>query len=204
MVSVTETQSMLKLVKGACRRRPALCGGRPLLRGDVVRRMVTAADDVGEHEIADAFAIARCFIFRVGSEMLVLSTFPFDGNSHGVKFCNAIAEVTLVSRKISNALVSYAVSACAQQGKRLCAAHRLRSAVFRATREGRDFVFTLSYSCMLAVTRRYAAIVGCVDVGTQAFRRVAAQDMAAQGSRLWEILQAGGCRSAAFMSYMNQ
>ena len=41
-----------------------------------------------------------------------------------------------------------------------------------------------------------------LGMGAHAFRRGAAQDMAAQGCQLVEILQAGGWKSAAFMAYL--
>ena len=57
---------------------------------------------------------------------------------------------------------------------------------------------------MLVKTRSYAHDVGLASAGTHAFRRGMAQDMAAQGCQLWEILRAGGWKSAKFMTYMDE
>ena len=63
-------------------------------------------------------------------------------------------------------------------------------------------MFSFSYAHFLSATKRDAARAGVADAGTHAFRRGTAQDMAAQGCRLFEILKAGGWRSASFMAYM--
>ena len=91
-----------------------------------------------------------------------------------------------------------------QQGRLLCAVHCLLSAMERAHRHARPTVFSFSYSRFAAATRYYAARAGVARVGTHAFRRGMAQDMAAQGCQLYEILSAGGWKSAGFMAYMQQ
>ena len=86
----------------------------------------------------------------------------------------------------------------------MCAVHRLACVVDRARSGGRDRVLSFSYATFLRETRAYAIVATGAPTGTHAFRRGAAQDMAAQGSQLWEILQAGGWKSAAFMAYLNE
>ena len=72
----------------------------------------------------------------------------------------------------------------------------------RAKARGSTRVFSFSYNHFLAETKGLAANIGIMNAGTHAFRRGMAQDMAAQGCQLYEILQAGGWKSSSFMDYL--
>ena len=177
-----------------------------MLRGDAVRNMVTAAGAQGQQKLADAFVIARGFLFRAQSEMLRLEVGQFTpGKASGIIFGARHVDVTLARRKNHAFPVTIRRECvCANQGRRMCAFHRLRCAVERARASRRSRVFSFSYQFFLERTRSFGVSAGVPGVGTHAFRRGAAQDMAAQGCQLWGILQAGGWKSAAFMAYMNK
>ena len=191
--------------RGACKVAARSEPARPALQANHVQQMVSLAEKDRNHEVADLFAVARGFLFRVPSEMLPLRRGPFINGYHsGVVFPSATeACVTLASRKNSTDKVDIRRScSCHSQWRRLCAVHHLMRAVARAERLGRMVVFGMSYSKAREHTRNYASKVGMLGMGTHAFRRGAAQDMAAQGCQLFEILQAGGWKSAAFMAYL--
>ena len=166
--------------------------------------MVALAEAEGSHELADGFAVARGYLFRAPSEMVPVSRSSFRvSRSSGVVFSSADVVVTLSRRKNRTAPVDLKrTCVCDSQGRRLCCYHHLRRAVDRARAAKRLRVFSFSYEQILAATRRLALQVGVQDASTHAFRRSMAQDMAAQGCQLYEILRAGGWRSSSFIDYM--
>eukprot|EP00959_Pyramimonas_sp_CCMP1952_P032073 673048-Pyramimonas_sp.AAC.1 len=60
------------MVKWALRRGAGQVRVRPALHGHVVKQMISAAEAEGKHELADAFAVARGFLFRAGAELVPL------------------------------------------------------------------------------------------------------------------------------------
>ena len=168
--------------------------------------MIRDASACGDAELADAFAVARGFLFRVQSEMVPLCVSPYQLGTHsGIEFRKSRVCVTLARRKNAPQRTYLERDCtCKLQGDALCAYHSLRRAVTRAQAAGRSRVFSFSYASFASATKYYAARAGVMHVGTHAFRRGMAQDMAAQGCPLYEILQAGGWKSAGFMAYMSQ
>ena len=166
--------------------------------------MITHATNTGRHEIAEGFAVARGFLFRVPSEMCPLLHGHFTPGRHsGIVFNGQEAIVTLGQRKHKALPVEIKrTCVCAQQGRRLCCVHQLERAVNRARAAGRPSVFSFSYAQFLDATKTLAAEIGIQRAGTHAFRRGTAQDVAAQGCQLYEILRAGGWKSRSIMDYM--
>ena len=194
-----------QVTKGACKPSKIYERCLPALRFAQVRAMIKLALGDGHAEVAEGFAVARCFLFRVGSEMIPLCYGGYRVGQHsGVVFTHTGAEVTLARRKnMEQVSILKRECMCDQQGVVLCGVHQLKNAVSRARREGRRRVFSYSYESFLRWTQHYADAVGVGRVGTHGFRRGMAQDMALQGCPLYEILKAGGWKSASFLKYMD-
>lgn len=193
-----------QVVRGALKSTTRLPARRPVLRERTVRAMIRDAEARRDYEIADAFAIARGFLFRVPSEMLPLCIHDAPSGNHRVRCGGSETVVSLTCRKNDLRPVELRrACVCEKQGRRLCAHHHMCRAVDRARKLRRQRIFSFSYSFLLGMTKYYAARAGVPDAGTHGFRRGAAQDMALQGCQLFEILKAGGWRSASFMHYMN-
>ena len=193
---------MQKATKGACSSLSANVR-RPTLLSHHVQAMVLAAEAAGLTEVADAFSVARGFLFRVPSEMIPLEWCWPAGRHSGIRFSQRSVSIVLARRKnCKSESTLRRECVCHQQGRRLCGFHRLHAAVERAKKQNRPRVFSFSYAYFLRQVKHFASLCGVTEVGTHAFRRGMAQDMAAQGCQLFEILQAGGWRSSSFMAYM--
>ena len=159
-------------------------------------------EQLGAHELADAFVVTRHFCLRFGSETAPLTQL---GAHSGIALRCATeskparAEITFFNRKMCNTpVVVTRVCACSQGAGGLCGVCVLH----RRCSKGRVFP-NVSYSAALQLLKRAAAIAGLPNPtawGTHCFRRGAADDALRAGGPS-ALFWSGGWRGVAAFAY---
>ena len=159
-------------------------------------------EQLGAHELADAFVVTRHFCLRFGAETVPLTR---AGTHSSIAIRGATdrkpskAEITFFHRKMcSTPVVVTRVCSCAQAGQGLCGVCILQR---RAT-QGRVFP-SVCYPTALQLLKRAAAVAGLPNPtawGTHCFRRGAAEDALRAGGPS-ALFWSGGWRGVAAFAY---
>ena len=199
------------VLRGARKHKVAV--DRPALRTPQVLKLIRAAVDSGDMELARLLAIARHFLLRAADELFPLqragrSSLPSDSLAwHSELDLGKTSVIVLRTRKnkprgskISRSCV------CRTQHPLLCGACILRvlsQDSIRQRKGPQERLFTSSPTSALTRLRSLALDLGLpVHFGWHSLRRGMARDLLDGGCSLGQLLYAGGWRSAAVLRYL--
>ena len=188
---------------------------KPRIQQDVLAKLVALADFQNLAEEADLFVAAYRFLFRVQSEALPLEA----GNSsegtflpktrHSAAFIDGGGRIVVrLQRRKNRPEGSLLIRVCScrdKLGPACCAKCRLQRRISQTPVGNR--LFSISSEQLIKTMKRLLTLIGIahpLTYGLKAFRRGCATDMALEGKPLYEILQAGEWKSAAFREYLDR
>ena len=181
------------------------CGTLPkeklALHSKAVAKIVLAAEDINDVQMAALIAISRLFLFRVPSEAIPLE---WDGSHSKVDLKPDSVSITLMRRKnTERPTLLERQCCCRSSGKALCAVHCIFKLQRRRT-TGR--VFTISAQRFMSRLRELAErvhIPNAAALGSHSLRRGMAQDIISQGGGYpCRFVKSSGWNSRAFMTYL--
>ena len=185
------------------------------IQQDVLAKLVTLADFQNLKEEADLFVIAYRFLFRVQSEAIPLEAgSPSEGTflprpRHSSAFVDGGGRIVVrLQRRKNRPEGSLLIRVCScrdKLGPACCAKCRLQKRISETPLGTK--LFSINAEQLISTMKRLLTFIGVEhpnSYGLKAFRRGCATDMALAGKPLYEILQAGEWKSAAFREYLDR